>query len=282
MRLPSYATPGLLLVAALASASCQRAAPAARAGVRAEPPAASSAAALPPAAEARWADSDGDGIPDRAELHTFGDRESFRHWFTAIAESQFDSPSEAWSAEQRDCAGLVRFAWREALRRHDRAWLRRFGRQYGFDASRPDVRAYDLERGPLGEKLFRTGPGPFGEDDLREGVFNEFADARTLKDYNSEFLGRDRRRAAPGDLLFFHQPWVQQYPYHVMIFLGRSHRAGEEGDDWVVYHTGSSPDDAGEVRQMRLSTLDRHPDARWRPLAPNRHFLGFYRLKILQ
>jgi uncharacterized protein YfaT (DUF1175 family) len=281
MRLPSYATPGLLLVAALASAACQRAETAVRARVRAEASVEARAAA-PPADGAHWADSDGDGIPDRAELHTFNDRESFRHWFTAVAESQFDFLSEAWSAEQRDCAGLVRFAWREALRRHDRAWLQRFGKQYQFDAARPDVRAYDLERGPLGERIFRTRPGPFGAADLREGVFSEFADARTLKDYNSEFVSRDRRRAARGDLLFFHQPWVQEYPYHVMLFLGRSHRAGEEGDDWVVYHTGSTADGPGEVRQMRLSTLDRHPDPRWRPLAANRHFLGFYRLKILQ
>ena len=38
---------------------------------------------------ARWEDSDSDGIPDRAELHTFNDRESFRKWLTTIAEEQF-------------------------------------------------------------------------------------------------------------------------------------------------------------------------------------------------
>src|SRR5262245_8488178 len=34
-------------------------------------------------------DSDDDGIPDAAELRTYDDRESFRRWFTAIAEIQF-------------------------------------------------------------------------------------------------------------------------------------------------------------------------------------------------
>src|SRR5688572_1962344 len=65
-------------------------------------------------------DSDSDGIPDAAELQSYMDRENFRRWFTLIAEAQFYRLSGEWNAEQRDCAGLVRFAWREALRRHDR------------------------------------------------------------------------------------------------------------------------------------------------------------------
>src|SRR2546429_5592992 len=39
---------------------------------------------------------------------------------------------------------------------------------------------------------------------------------------------------------FFQQPWVQKYPYHVMIFLGRARVDSEGASDWVVYHTGSS------------------------------------------
>jgi uncharacterized protein YfaT (DUF1175 family) len=67
-----------------------------------------------------------------------------------------------------------------------------------------------------------------------------------------------------------------------MIYLGRARTAAEGADDWVVYHTGSTPADSGEVRKVRLSVLARHPDARWRPVASNRNFLGFYRLKILE
>src|SRR5712692_8491076 len=70
--------------------------------------------------EAPLVDSDNDGIPDVAELRTFQDRESFRRWFSSIAEMQFYQLSEQWNVDQRDCAGLVRFAMREALRRHDR------------------------------------------------------------------------------------------------------------------------------------------------------------------
>jgi uncharacterized protein YfaT (DUF1175 family) len=233
-----------------------------------------------PVEAVRWDDSDSDGIPDREELRSFGDRESFRKWFTSIAEEQFYGASGEWNAEQRDCAGLVRFAWREALRSHDRAWFLRMGEAYEPVAA--DVRAYTLERSPVGEKLFRTAPGYFDASQLSDGTFSEFADARTLKDFNARFVSRDSSRAEAGDLLFFRQTAVQKYPYHVMLFLGRSRADGGAAADWVVYHTGSSAQDAGEVRLARLSVIARHPDPRWHPVAVNRNFLGFYRLKILE
>src|SRR5882724_3715013 len=163
-------------------------------------------------------DSDNDGIPDVAELRTFQDRDSFRRWFTAIAETQFYQPSDQWNAEQRDCAGLARFAIREALRRHDRIWFQKMGP--GYETVAADVGELNLDNNPLGEKIFRTDFGSFQESDLRNGRFSEFADGRSLKNFNSIFVTRDRREAQAGDLLFFYQPWVQKFPYHVMIFLG--------------------------------------------------------------
>ena len=147
------------------------------------------------------------------------------------------------------------------------------------------MKAYNLETGPLGEKLFRTDYGSFKPDDLENGKFSEYADGRTLKNYNCTFVSRDRRGARPGDLMFFFQPWTQHYPYHVMIFVGRANIC-DIGDrdvaDWVVYHTGSSPSDEGTVKKVRLSVLDHHPDKRWRPVTANPNFEGFYRLKILK
>jgi uncharacterized protein YfaT (DUF1175 family) len=225
-------------------------------------------------------DSDNDGIPDVAELRTYQDRDSFRRWFTAIAEIQFYQLSDQWNAEQRDCAGLARFAMREALRRHDRIWFQKMGPGYETVAS--DVGEFNLDNNPLGEKIFRTDFGSFHESDLRNGRFSEFADGRSLKNFNSVFVTRDRREAQPGDLLFFYQPWVQKFPYHVMIFLGPARVAPNGAQDWVVYHTGSSPIDKGTVKKVELAVLDRHPDPRWRPLESNKNFLGFYRLKILR
>jgi uncharacterized protein YfaT (DUF1175 family) len=225
-------------------------------------------------------DSDNDGIPDAAELQTFMDRENFRKWFTLIAEGQFYQLSDQWKAEQRDCAGLVRFAWREALRNHDRAWFQKMGPGYAPVA--PDVARYSLEQGPLGEKIFRTNFGSYKDGEAANGTFSEFADGRSLKNFNAKFISRDRREAQPGDLLFFYQPWVQKFPYHVMIFLGGAKLGGgHQGNDYVVYHTGSSPTDEGTVKKVELSILDHHPNKRWRPVESNSNFLGFYRLKIL-
>jgi uncharacterized protein YfaT (DUF1175 family) len=281
MRPPLRLILGLVSAAALSLfAACRQ--PAARADAlnvaRTAVPVEARDAAVP--VEPHWSDSDADGIPDREELRSFGDRESFRKWFTAIVEAQFYQPSRQWNEDQRDCAGLVRFAWREALRAHDRAWLLRMGE--GYDPVAPDVRAYTLERSPVGEKLFRAVAGSFDASNLSDGTFSEFADARTLKEFNSRFIGRDAARAEPGDLLFFRQPTAQKYPYHVMVFLGRTRADSEGAADWVVYHTGSTPADGGEVRKVRLSVLARHPDPRWRPVVGNKNFLGFYRLRILE
>jgi uncharacterized protein YfaT (DUF1175 family) len=247
------------------------------------------AAPVPTSVAPVWSDSDGDGVPYAAELHSFDDRTNFRRWFTMIAEMQFYSLSDAWSEEQRDCAGLVRFAWREALRRHDRLGFQGMGADSGsYEAVAPDVKAYSLEKSPLGEKLFRTEYGAFEKEDLWNGKFSEFADARTLKNYNVAFISRDRRAGQrpnsllPGDLLFFQQKRGQGLSYHTMIFLGAARIASEGANDWVVYHTGASPEDDGEVKKVRLSVLDQHPNTRWRPVASNQNFLGFYRLKILQ
>ena len=230
--------------------------------------------------KAELIDSDNDGIPDVEELRTYQDRDAFRRWFTFIAENQFYRLSDQWNEDQRDCAGLARFAMREALRRHDRPWFQKMGPDYETVAS--DVAEFDLDRNPLGEKIFRTDFGSFSESDLRNGRFSEFADGRSLKNFNSFFVTRDRREAQPGDLLFFYQPWVQKFPYHVMIFLGPARVAANGANDWVVYHTGSSPIDKGTVKKVELSVLDHHPDPRWRPVESNKNFLGFYRLKILQ
>ena len=230
--------------------------------------------------KAELVDSDNDGIPDVIELRTYQDRDAFKRWFTAIAETQFYQLSDQWNAEQRDCAGLVRFATREALRKHDRIWFQKMGPNYETVAG--DVGEFDLDHNPLGEKIFRTDFGSFDETDLRNGRFSEFADGRTLKNFNTVFVTRDRREAVAGDLLIYYQPWVQKFPYHVMIFLGPARISPNGANDWVVYHTGSSPIDKGTVKKVELSVLDHHPDPRWRPVESNKNFLGFYRLKILQ
>ena len=152
----------------------------------------------------------------------------------------------------------------------------------GYESVAPDVRGINLEKSPLRDKLFRVDFGAFKENDLTENKFSEFADARTLKNYNVTFISRGRSQAQAGDLLFYEQAFAQKFPYHVMIYIGKARQADEGANDWVVYHTGNSASDEGTLKKVRLSVLDHHPDQRWRPVMKNKNFLGFFRLKILQ
>ena len=68
-------------------------------------------------------DTIGDGTPDFLRLHDPADRVTFRRWFTFLAEAQYFR-GRALPAEIDDCAALLRFAYREALRPHDAAWAR--------------------------------------------------------------------------------------------------------------------------------------------------------------
>ena len=152
----------------------------------------------PSLSAAVWADSDDDGVPDAAELSSSDDRDSYRRWFAYIAEMQFYKLSGAWNEDQRDCAGLVRFAWREALRRHDRIWFQSISDgAEGYEAVAPDVA--DLKRSPLGEKLFRADFGSFRQSDLADGKFSD-SPTRARKNHNATFISRDRRQARRGDL----------------------------------------------------------------------------------
>jgi uncharacterized protein len=205
----------------------------------------------PPAAQVRLADE--------------SDRAAFRSWFVLLAEAQF----ERRTPDVIDCAALVRHAFREALRAHTPEWQRQS--QLPFVPRFADVRSAPRPTAQ-GWPLFRIA-------DDAAAKYAEFADARTLIRLNSRSLGRNTAALRPGDLLYFLQPG-QQYPDHVMVFVGRS-QFETDGDDWVVYHTGPAANDPGEVRKVRLSTLMQHPAPRWRPVAANPRFIGVYRLNAL-
>ncbi len=201
----------------------------------------------------------------QVRLADASDRAAFGAWFVLLADAQF----ERRAAEVTDCAALVRFAFREALRAHTPEWARRVG--LPFTPHFPDVRSTPAAT-PQGWPIFKTADAP--------GVrYGEFADARTLIRLNARHVSRQTAALVPGDLLFFQQP-SQTQPDHLMVFIGRS-SFDVEGDDWVVYHTGPIDDGPGEVRKVRLQDLARHPSARWRPVASNPRFIGVFRLAVL-
>ena len=203
----------LTLACALLAASCGGAPQAhttAVAGTHPAPPSTATAGKTVATTAARLNDSDHDGIPEGAELYAYADRENFRRWFTTIAEMQFYRLSDEWNAEQRDCAGLVRFSWREALRAHDRLWFQKMGP--GYEGIAPDVRAYELEKGLLGDRLFRTAYGSFKESDLAGETFQQFADARTLKNFNTVSSAATADRQSPATCSFFINHGCRSFP----------------------------------------------------------------------
>ena len=205
-------------------------------------------------------------VSAQVRLADESDRAAFRAWFVLLADAQFERQTD----DVKDCAALVRHAVREALRTHTPEWVRRS--RLPFTPQFADVKSAPRGDASLGMPLFRVTADASPR-------YAEFADAKTLINLNAKSLGRDARAARPGDLLYFHQPG-QSEPDHLMVFVGRSHFEND-GDDWVVYHTGPIDGGPGEVRKVRLSTLAQHPAPRWRPLASNPNFVGVFRLAIL-
>ena len=67
-------------------------------------------------------DGDGDGYPDAVELTSAAERASFRAWFAAVAEAQYTAPAPDWT--ERDCSGLLRYAFVKALEVQKRRLVR--------------------------------------------------------------------------------------------------------------------------------------------------------------
>jgi hypothetical protein len=222
-------------------------------------------------------DAIGDGTPDFLRLQDAADRIAFRRWFTFLAESTYFQKEDERPKEVNDCAALIRYAYREALHAHDGSWANEW--HLGRLPNSSSVRKYDVPHTALGPSVFRTRPGVFEPDDIGDGTFAEFADAETLRKFNTHLVSRDMKAARPGDLIFFRQAG-QRMPFHTMIYLGASQFG--DGADFLIYHTGPSHGDAGELRRVTVEELMQHPYARWRPAAQNPAFLGVYRWNILR
>lgn len=215
-------------------------------------------------------DLDGDGYPDEAELHGAAERNAFLRWFAAIAEAQYTAPSPTWKPEDRDCSGLLRFAYVEALKPKTPAWFKQF--TYFPDRDIPPLKTLSYPLPVLSRSVFRVAEGAYRRGDVEAGRIVGRTTTQYMMNYSTVFLGRTPDKARRGDLLFFVHPLASGSAYHSMVYLGNGR---------VVYHTGLSPEEGGEVRLLSLDTLNKHPQASWHPVPENLNFLGFYRWKIV-
>jgi len=216
-------------------------------------------------------DSARDGLPEWMPLHTPQDRQAFRAWFIELAERAAAS-TDKLPPEIVDCASLLRYAYREALVRHDDKWYAQFAAEQMPPLQ--SIAQWSYPNSPLGRELFRTRRGRYEPEQSTDGTFSQFADAKTLMTANAFPVSRRVEDARPGDIIFYRQ-LEQDSEYHSMILTG-------ERGEWVVYHTGPIGAGKGEMRRMLLADLLRHPDVRWRPVPDNSNFLGVYRWKILR
>jgi uncharacterized protein YfaT (DUF1175 family) len=164
-----------------------------------------------------------------------------RRLVAEAALGQARQPDKGWEEAQRDCAGLVRFAFR---------------------------RAYS-QVAPA-----RVAEGLFLDEKGRPA---QFADAGTLLRGSFGLLGRGeaaRRELRSGDLAAFAREDGGGPLFHLMLLVVPDDPA--HGPALVVYHPGLK---GAAVRVGRLDELVRDAPAGWRPVPENPLFLGFYRFK---
>jgi uncharacterized protein YfaT (DUF1175 family) len=158
-----------------------------------------------------------------------------------VALAQFTKFDPRWHPDQRDCAGLIRFAYRSAYKR------------------------FFPER--LAQPLWMDV----------QGRPSEFADAETLLTRNFVPLGRDeatREALRTGDLVAFRQEQDSGPVFHLMMVVRPEDKAHAPAR--VVYHPGEK---GAAVRTGVLHRLATEAPIEWRPVPQNTAFLGFFRFK---
>ena len=141
------------------------------------------------------------------------------------------------------------FAWRESLRKHDRAWYQRMGENY--DPIAADV-SVSLNSEPLGEKLFRPCPETTAPATSPKASFPSSPTHKLSSCSMRRLWAGTGNRPSPAICFFFHQPWVQKFPLSRDAVSGRAAFRRRGRARLGGHHTGASPQDAGEVKKVRL------------------------------
>jgi len=220
-------------------------------------------------------DNDKDGYPDRCELWKENDRTSFREWFIKIAISQYFKRSASWNKKERDCAGLIRYSYRESLKKHNRNWFYLTG--ITIENPPPEITEFAYPKIPIiGKNIFAV-KSKKANNSFKIKINNEcyffsnFADVENLLKKNCHFTGKNINLAKKGDILFFRYLKNGTYLYHSMIYLGVINKKKS-----IIYHTGSK-----KVLKL-VPTSYLNDSIIFRPIEWNHNFLGVYRFNILE
>jgi uncharacterized protein len=190
------------------------------------------------------------------------DEEALRQSVTRLALLQARRLSPWWESKQRDCSGLIRFVYREALESRSTKQQQRLGVPGRLHL--PVVSEYGRRLLPAYPSIWQVGM-----EDTGAPRYGAFADAETLVGFNFRKKSRTLDSARNGDLLVYLKPLEDDQPYHLMIFVE------DRPENLVVYHNGARGDDA-QVRVVRIGDLKDSPDPIWIPSTDNPHFLGVY------
>ena len=189
------------------------------------------------------------------------DEIALRRAVADIALLQARRLSPLWEPKQRDCAGLVRFAYRSALEARDATRTAKLGIPAKLNL--PPLSDQARQLFPQFPKIWQTGL------DNNQPRYGYFADAETLIGFNFRLKSRQLEAARSGDLLVYQKPLDNQEPYHLMLF------ASGRAENLAVYHNGGLGD-AAQVRVVSVNDLLASPDPVWIPSADNPFFLGVF------
>ncbi|NJD05634.1 MAG: DUF1175 family protein [Methylococcaceae bacterium] len=190
------------------------------------------------------------------------DEDALRRVVVDVALQQARRPSPLWEPGQRDCAGLVRFAYRSALEERSAPRTAKLGLPARLHLPPLSDRARQLF--PHYPQIWQVGL-----QDTGEARYGHFADAETLVSYNFRPKARQLEAAKSGDLLVYRKPLDNDEPFHLMVFV--ENRTAS----LAVYHNGARGEQA-QVRVVRVGELLDSPDPVWIPRADNPYFLGVY------
>lgn len=189
------------------------------------------------------------------------DEMALRQAVSDVALLQAQKVSPLWEPKQRDCAGLVRFAYRTALEARDARRTAKLGIPAKLNLPPLSDQARSLF--PDFPQIWQTGQSE------KQPHYGYFADAETLVSYNFRLKSRQLQSARSGDLLVYQRPMDYDEPYHLMLF------ASGRRENLAVYHNGAQGAEA-QVRVVRIAELLESPDPLWIPSTENPYFLGVF------